>query len=191
MSETSDKKLELAYLLTVLLIPITAILLYSQGRVWWCKIGDYAIWSSDIWGSHNSQHLLDPYSFTHILHGVLYFWLINLILRKISLSWQFFVAILVGSSWEILENSSFVINHYRTATLSLDYFGDSIFNAISDIFCCGIGFWIAYYLRFWFSLLFFVAVEIVLLFWIKDSLIVNIIMLVFPIEAIKNWQIGN
>jgi hypothetical protein len=191
MQISEKKTIDTAYLLTLLLPIVAAILLRLQGRVWWCKIGDYAIWSSDIWGSHNSQHLFDPYTFTHILHGVLYFWLTSLFLRNLPLPWKFFVAILIAGSWEILENSSFVIEHYRTETISLDYYGDSVINSISDIFSCAFGFWLTYYLKFWRSLAFFVIVEIILLFTIRDSLIVNIIMLVFPIDAIKNWQMGH
>ncbi len=178
------------YIASGLVLVITSIILFVQGRVWWCKIGDYAIWSSDIWGSHNSQHIFDPYTFTHILHGVLYFWIISLIFRKKDFAWQFLLAITIASGWELLENSSLVINHYRTETLSLDYFGDSIINSIADIFSCGFGFWLTHKIKFWWSLIFFLIVEIFLLLWIKDSLIVNIIMLTYPIEAIKKWQIG-
>jgi hypothetical protein len=100
-----------------------------------------------------------------------------------------FIAVLVESSWEMAENSSYVINRYREETISLDYFGDSIINSLSDIICCATGFAIAYKLRFWRSLALFVVTEIALIFWIHDSLIINIIMLLYPIEAIKNWQL--
>lgn len=167
---------------------LTVLQLWNQGRIWWCKLGDYALWSSDAWGKHNSQHLFDPYSFTHVLHGVLYFWLINLIFRRASLFWRFFIAIAVECAWEILENTNRVIEHYRTATLALDYYGDSIANSTGDIFCCAVGFWLAYKLKFWRSLALFLLIEIVLLITIRDSLLINIAMLVHPIEAIKTWQ---
>jgi hypothetical protein len=175
--------------LTILsIIVLTVLQLYHQGRVGWCKFGDYAPWSSDAWGSHNSQHLLDPYSFTHILHGVLYFWLISLIFRKMSFVRQFALAISVECAWEILENTNQVIEHYRTATLALNYYGDSIANSLGDAFCCGVGFWLAYKLRFWRSLALFLLTEIVLLIVIRDSLLLNIVMLIHPIEAVKLWQ---
>jgi hypothetical protein len=171
---------------------ITAVLiLWSQGRVWWCQAGDLVPWSWDIWSTHNSQHLVDPYSFTHVLHGVLEFWLIGLVFRKVPVSSRLLIAVIIESTWEIAENSSYVIGRYRAATISLDYFGDSIINSISDIFCCATGFAIAFKLRFWRSLALFVATEIFLIFWIHDSLIINIIMLLWPIEAIKNWQLGH
>lgn len=175
-----------AAILTIVIL--TVVQLYHQGRIWWCKWGDYSPWSSDAWGKHNSQHLFDPYSFTHVLHGVLYFWLVSLIFRKLPLAWQFVLTILVECAWEILENTNAVIEHYRTATLALDYYGDSITNSLGDVFCCGLGFWLAYKLKFRRSLLLFLLIEIVLLVWIHDSLLLNIIMLIHPIEAIKQWQ---
>lgn len=170
------------------LLALTIFQLRNQDRVWWCKIGDYSVWSSDAWGKHNSQHLLDPYSFTHVLHGVLYFWIANLIFRRWSFAQKFSAAIFVECAWEILENSNAVIERYRTATLALDYYGDSIFNSLGDILCCGFGFWLACKLKFRRSLFLFLIVETVLLITIHDSLLLNIVMLIHPIEAVKAWQ---
>jgi len=165
------------------------VLLNVEGRSWWCPAGDLWPWSWDIWTQHNSQHVIDPYSFTHVLHGVLEFWLLGLLFPKLKMGWRLFLAVLIESSWEVAENSSYVINRYREETISLDYFGDSIINSLSDIVCCATGFAIAYKLRFWGSLALFVATETILIFWIHDSLIINIIMLLYPIEAIKSWQL--
>lgn len=167
-----------------------AITLDFQGRVWWCEAGDLVPWSWEVWSRHNSQHLIDPYSFTHMLHGILEFWLIGLVFRRMPLAWRFFLALFVESSWEVIENTQYVINRYREATISLDYFGDSIANSLADIVFCGLGFLIALRLRFWRSLALFIATEAVLLFWIRDCLVLNIIMLLYPIEAIKHWQTG-
>ncbi|MBL8123650.1 MAG: DUF2585 family protein [Blastocatellia bacterium] len=147
-------------------------------------------WSWNIWSTHNSQHIIDPYSFTHVLHGVLEFWLIGLVFPRVPLAWRFFMAIFIESSWEVAENTSYVIQRYREETMSLDYFGDSIINSLADIVCCGLGFLIAYKLRFWKSLALFIATEVILILTIRDSLIINIIMLIWPIEALKNWQVG-
>lgn len=173
-----------------LLILTAVVLLLLQGRVWWCQAGDMVPWSWNIWSTHNSQHIIDPYSFTHVLHGVLEFWLIGLVFRRVPLAWRFFMAIFVESSWEVAENTSYVIQRYREETMSLDYFGDSIINSLADIVCCGLGFFIAYKLRFWKSLALFIATEVILILTIRDSLIINIIMLTWPIEALKNWQVG-
>lgn len=173
-----------------LLILTAVVLLLLQGRVWWCQAGDMVPWSWNIWSTHNSQHIIDPYSFTHVLHGVLEFWLIGLVFPRVPLAWRFFMAIFIESSWEVAENTSYVIQRYREETMSLDYFGDSIINSLADIVCCGLGFFIAYKLRFWKSLALFIATEVILILTIRDSLIINIIMLIWPIEALKNWQVG-
>ena len=179
------------YLPWIAMLAVIVVAVVSEnieGHVLWCKAGDYVPWAWDIWSTHNSQHLIDPYSFTHILHGVLEFWLIGLVFRKVPLAWRLLIAVMIEGSWEIAENSSYIINRYREATISLDYFGDSIINSISDILCCATGFVIAYKLRFWRSLALFVVTEIVLIFWIHDSLLINIIMLIYPIDALKHWQ---
>lgn len=168
---------------------VTAMIaLYFQGRIWWCEAGDYSPWAWDIWSKHNSQHVIDPYSFTHVLHGVIEFWLIGLIFKKMPPAWRMLIALLIEGGWEVAENSSYVINRYREATISLDYFGDAILNSISDMICCATGFGIAYKLRFWKSLALFLMTEMVLILWVRDSLIINIIMLIHPIDAIKAWQ---
>jgi len=176
------------WLLMLGVIVAAVVILNIEGRVWWCQAGDYIPWSWDIWSQHNSQHLIDPYSFTHVLHGILEFWLIGLIFNRLPLAWRLLIAIVVESSWEVAENSTYVIQRYREATISLDYFGDSIINSLSDIVCCATGFLIGYKLRFWRSLALFLATEAVLILWIRDSLLINILMLIWPIDAIKHWQ---
>lgn len=106
------------------------------------------------------------------------------------LVWRLLIAISVESAWEVVENTNAIIQRYREATISLDYYGDSIINSLGDILSFGVGFWLAYKIRFWLSLAFFVLIEIILLVWIKDSLILNIIMLIYPLDAIKKWQMG-
>ncbi len=176
--------------LSFLTIAVAVVILQWQGRVVWCQIGDYSPWSWDIWSPHTSQHIIDPYSFTHVFHGVIEFWLIGLVFRKVPMAWRLLIAVMIESSWEILENSTFIIQRYRESTISLDYFGDSIINSVADILSCAVGFVIAYKLRFWRSLALFIITEITLIIAIRDSLIINIIMLVYPIDAIKQWQIG-
>ena len=176
------------------IVVLAVVALNWQGRVWWCQVGDYAPWAWNIWTSHNSQHVIDPYSFTHVLHGILEFWLIGLVFWKLPMAWRFVLAILIESSWEVSENTSFVINKYREETISLDYFGDSIINSLADIVSCGLGFALAYFARFWWSLGLFVATEAILIFTIRDSLLINLVMLISPIDsikvAIKAWQMG-
>jgi len=165
--------------------------LYAQGRIWWCKLADYAIYVNEAWNSsHTSQHFLDPYTFTHVLHGVMFFWLAGLIFYKLGAAWQFFIAVLAEAAWEVLENTNYIIGKYRENTASLDYFGDSILNSVGDLLACALGFWIALKLGWWKSLVFFLLVEILLLLWIRDGLLLNILMLVYPLDAVKNWQMS-
>jgi hypothetical protein len=180
-----------AFAAMFVLVSVAVISLSSvEGHVWWCRIGDLSPWSSDIWTAHNSQHLFDPYSFTHILHGILEFWLISLIFRRMPLAWRLCISITIACTWEVVENSTFMIERYRAETISLNYFGDSVINSISDIFCCAAGFLIARKIRFWWSLAVFLATEAMLVLWIRDSLLINILMLICPVEAIKHWQLN-
>jgi hypothetical protein len=172
------------------LVSMTVILRFQE-RIWWCKLGDYAIYINEAWNSpHTSQHFLDPYTFTHILHGILFFWLASLIFYKLPPAWRFFIAIFVESAWEVLENSGYIIEKYRENTAALDYFGDSVSNSIGDVLACAVGFFIAHKLGWRRSIVFFILVEIILIFWIRDSLLINIIMLIHPFEAIKTWQMS-
>ena len=169
---------------------VAALMLWGQGRVWWCSQGDYVPWSWDIWSAHNSQHFIDPYSFTHISHGMIEFFALGLIFRRMPVAWRLVLAMSLEGSWEVIENTNYVINRYREATISLNYYGDSIINSLSDITCCGLGFLISYKLRFWKSFAVFLASEAVLIVWIRDSLLINVVMLIYPLDAIKHWQSG-
>lgn len=196
MSETQEKltigkKSPLPLILGLLVTVAMAFVLWGQGRIWWCKSGDWAIYTNAAWNSsHTSQHLLDPYTFTHILHGVMFFWITGLIFSRLNGGWRFFIAILAEAAWEVLENSSVIIEKYRENTASLDYFGDSIMNSVGDVLACAVGFWIAYKAGWWRSLIFFVLTELALLIWIKDSLLLNILMLIYPLDQIKHWQMS-
>lgn len=181
-------------ILTVVIL--TLFQLRAQGRIWWCKLDTpLHFWTFDAWSDHTSQHFIDPYFFTHILHGFLFLWILNLIFDtilkvKIPKAWLLFIAVFAESAWEIAENMSFIIERYRENTASLDYFGDSIANSIGDIIACSLGFVIAFELKFRRAIILFVLIEIVLILTINDSLLINIIMLIHPIEAIKTWQTG-
>jgi hypothetical protein len=186
---SKTNRLPLALSLAVPLLMVVA--LRVLGRIWWCKLGDYAVYVADAWNSsHTSQHFLDPYTFTHILHGVMFFWLARAIFSKLSTGWQFFIAIFVEAAWEVLENTNYVIDKYRENTASLDYFGDSIFNSVGDLTACAAGIWIAIKLGWWKSLAFFLLTELVLLLWIRDGLLLNILMLIYPLDSVKNWQMN-
>ncbi len=169
-----------------------AIVLYLEGRLPWCECGYIKFWHGLVVSSENSQHLFDWYALTHVLHGLGWYLLIWLLDRKkrLSFSAKLLIAIGLEAGWEILENSDMVINRYRTATISLDYFGDSIVNSVGDVIAMVLGFLFAYKAKIWQSIVLVVIIELLLLYVIRDNLTINIIMLVYPIEAIKLWQAG-
>ena len=164
------------------------VLLRAQGRLFLCACGYFEIWTSDTCSSNNSQQLFDPYSLTHVSHGFLFFYLVMLLFRRLSRGWQLLLAFALEAAWEVFENSSFVIDRYRTATAALGYQGDTVVNSIGDLACALIGFLIARQVGIRNSLILFVLIEVILLLWIHDSLLLQILMLIRPIEAIKSWQ---
>jgi hypothetical protein len=166
----------------------TAYQLRSQGRLWWCSCDYLLLWSGDPWSSDNSQHLLDPYSFTHVLHGFVLCGLLALIAPRLSPVWQLWLAVSIEALWEVVENSEFVIRRYREETAALGYQGDTIVNSLADIFLCGLGFVLARHLGFRRALALFVVTEVALAVWIRDNLSLNILMLIYPIDVIKEWQ---
>ncbi len=174
---------------TLGMVVVTAIILLLMGQPLGCKCGGWSPWSWDIWSSHNSQHLIDPYTFTHVVHGLILCGLIYWLPRSVSDGIRYLAAVVLEAAWEILENSPMIIERYREATISQDYFGDSVVNSVGDILACVVGYGIALRLRTAKSLVFCAATELILVITIRDCLILNIVMLVWPIEAIKQWQL--
>ena len=172
-----------------LVLAAMIVLLRFEGRSFTCSCGYFAIWIGDWCSSNTSQQLLDPYSLTHILHGFLFFWLMLLLFKRMSGAWQFWLALLLESAWEVFENTSFVINKYRTETAALGYQGDTIVNSLGDLACALVGFLVARQLGWWRSLIVFLLVEVVLTLWMHDSLLLQILMLVRPVEGLKLWQL--
>ena len=170
---------------------VMSVVLTMMGRVWWCEAGDASPWSWDVWSQHNSQHLADPYALSHIEHGILMFMALTLMGSKwFSISTRTMIVAAIESVWEIVENTPFMINRYREATISLDYFGDSIANSISDYIMCLLGVLLVRKTSWKIGLAAFLFLELVSVMWIRDSLLINILMLISPIEAVKTWQAG-
>ena len=178
------------YLATVAVLVWMVLQLRFQGRTWFCSCGQVLFWSENVWSRHNSQHLADPYSFTHVLHGIVFCGLLLFTVPRLSPHWRLFLAMSIECLWEILENTALVIDRYRAATAAVGYEGDSVVNSLGDVLCCAGGFLIARRLGWARSIGFFALMEVVLLFWIRDNLTLNVIMLLFPIDAIKAWQTG-
>ena len=169
----------------------SAVLLRLEGRLWFCACGRLLPWVGDAWSADTSQHLFDPYSFTHVLHGFAFAGLLALLLPRAGWRWRLLLAVLAEAAWEVIENTDFVINRYREATAALGYNGDTVVNSLGDVIACAAGVLLARRLGLVKSLLVFALTEVVLLFWIRDSLLLNILLLVYPSEAVKAWQAGH
>lgn len=171
-----------------------AIALYVMGRVPICKCGYVKFWHGVVQSSENSQHLLDWYTLSHIVHGFLFYfaaWAIAKWQRwRLSFVWALVAAVSIETAWEIFENTEFVINRYREATISLDYFGDSIVNSLTDIIAMIAGFLLGRIVPVGVSILAVFGLEIFAAYIIRDNLLLNIVMLVYPLEFIKAWQGG-
>jgi Protein of unknown function (DUF2585) len=172
------------------LLALLAIVLLAMGPVPWCKCGYVKLWHGVVMSSENSQHITDWYTFSHIIHGYgLYgvFWIFG---GSWPLGLRLTLATAVEVFWEIFENTDFVINRYREATIALDYYGDSVINSEADVLACVLGFVLAARLPVWATVALGVALEAWVGYVIRDNLTLNIIMLIYPVQAIKDWQLG-
>jgi Protein of unknown function (DUF2585) len=172
------------------MIALNGALLVAMGRPLVYQHGPVRLWSGDVASDQNSQQLADPYTFTHVTHGVLLFGLVGLVGRRLPARTRVVIAIALECAWEAFENTDTVIQRYRAATVSLGYYGDSVLNSTGDVLAATLGAILAAQLPVWLLVLVVVVVEIVLAVWIRDNLTLNIVMLLRPIEAIRRWQAG-
>lgn len=177
-------------LIEVAILLALAVTLLVMGRALACRCGEIALWSGDIWSNQNSQQFADPYSLTHVTHGVLLYGALRLLWRSGPLRTRLIIATIIEAAWEVAENTDFVINRYREATISLDYFGDSVINSVMDIVWMLLGFFLTARLPVWVSVALVVALELFVGYFIRDNLTLNIIMLLHPVDAIRTWQNG-
>ena len=187
-SQAKSGRLRALILGVLAVILITIVVERAMGRLWFGPDGRFGWLEADIWSSSQSQRVFDPYSFSHLLHGLGFYALLWLVAGKRSISTRFIAAVALEGIWEIMENSPIIIDRYREYTIAQGYVGDSILNSASDIVMAAIGFVIAWRLTVVQSIVFVVATELVMLALIRDNLTLNIIMLVWPLESIKAWQ---
>jgi len=190
------KKHRFIILSCLVVFAIVAIIELLSGRTPLGPDGHFGWWDGNIWSSENSQRVADVYSFSHIIHGMLFYGFLWFIARRLPKRLQdrfprkywFLIALVVEGGWELLENSSFIIDRYREGTIALGYVGDSVLNSVCDIGMMAIGFLIARFTKVWIIIALIIVMELGCLWWVRDNLTLNVIMLVHPVQSIKDWQ---
>ncbi|MFV0301391.1 MAG: DUF2585 domain-containing protein [Paracoccus sp. (in: a-proteobacteria)] len=179
---------QLPYRLAVLTVLAAAALLLAMGREPICTCGYVKLWHGVTRSSGNSQHLTDWYTPSHLLHGLVFYAVLHWLLPRMAIGWRLFFATLVEAGWEIAENTDMVIDRYRAVTISLNYYGDAVVNSVADMLAMMLGFWLARVLPVWLSVALFVGTEALTIWFIRDGLILNVLMLLWPVEALRQWQ---
>lgn len=174
----------------LLILAATAAVLLAMGRAPICDCGYVKLWHGQTVSAENSQHLMDWYTPSHVLHGLVFYAVLWLVARRMSLGGRLIIATLIEAAWEIVENTDAVIERYRAATIALDYYGDSVVNSVADIMAMWVGFALARVLPVWASIALFVVAEALVIWLIRDGLLLNVLMLLWPLESVRAWQAG-
>jgi hypothetical protein len=162
----------------------------AMGRTPICRCGTIRLWQNEVLSPENSQQITDWYTLSHIVHGLIFYATLAWAAPRLALGARALIALLIEIVWEITENTSWVIDRYREATIALDYYGDSVLNSVSDMLAMLLGFWLASRLPAWASVLLALGLEALALAVIRDNLTLNVLMLLYPLQSIRHWQAG-
>jgi len=172
------------------LIAVQALVLFAMGQPLICTCGYVRLWGGITSGPEMSQQLTDWYTYSHVIHGFAFYFLLWLIAPRAPVALRFALVLAFEVGWEIVENTPFIIDRYRQLALAQGYFGDSIINSVGDTMAAAFGFLLARTLPVWGTVALAVFVELFLAYMIHDNLTLNIIQLIHPTEAISHWQAG-
>lgn len=172
------------------ILVVTGVLLAAMGRSLICSCGTLRLWQGEILTAENSQHLSDWYSFSHLLHGLILYALLRLLAPHWTLNKRLVVAAMIAAGWELGENTPFLIERYREVTVSVNYHGDSVVNALSDVVAALAGFGLAAVLPVWGSVALFLGTEALTAWAARDGLVLSVLMVTAPLDALRDWQLG-
>ena len=183
-----------AWLVTLVVLLALLGILLAMGRPPICACGTVKLWHGAVQSAENSQHITDWYSASHLIHGLLFYafawvlWTRWRLFGGLPARYALPIAVAFEAFWEVLENSPMIIQRSREATISLGYVGDSIVNSMADVGWMMIGFFLASRLPVWASVALAIALELLTLILIRDNLTLNVLMLLWPLESVREWQ---